>query len=82
MRARVEFIADGDRVWINGPDGLIGRFSKRGIDVHGDGRCAPGGCEAGPCGLDHWKRFKAKMTQHHGVRVPERLRPRWLPIEG
>jgi hypothetical protein len=73
-----EIQADGDRVWINTADGMVGRFSKRGIDVHGEGHCAPGGCEPGPCGVPHWERFKAKMWEHHGIVVPETAKPRWL----
>jgi hypothetical protein len=81
MQRRVEheLLYDGRTVWINGSDGsLLGRFSRNGIDVHGDSHCLEGGCEPGPCDTSHWERFKAKMLQHYGVEVPESAKPKNL----
>ena len=74
----VEFLADGRTVWVNGTDGLIGRFCKRGIDVHKGGMCVTGSCIPGPCTRAHWEQFKALMLEHHGVDVWDKHMPEYL----
>jgi hypothetical protein len=76
MRAEVK--SDGTTVWVNGADGMLGRFNRRFLDVHIDGACAGDGCAPGPCTLEHWNVFKTKMLEVHGVRVSDKHMPAYL----
>lgn len=83
-----EIISDGTTVWVNAPDGgCIGRFSKRGVDVHlsADEQIRQGrqclDCTHGKPGPAEWHRFKTGMQKHHGVAVSDRHRPGWLSAD-
>lgn len=54
---------DGQTVWVNGIDGLLGRFNTRRMDVHADNQCER-------CGPGTWEGFVAAMKDIHGVEVP------------
>lgn len=78
-RGRVYFIeTDGRTVWVNGPDGLWGRFGPNGVDVHVGGICAVAGCIPGPTNSKSWDTFKLQMQRVHGIRISDRYKPRWL----
>lgn len=78
-RGRMYFIeTDGRTVWINGLDGLWGRFGPNGVDVHEHGVCAGDGCIPGPTNLKSWDTFKLQMQRVHGIRISDRYKPRWL----
>jgi|HubBroStandDraft_2_1064218.scaffolds.fasta_scaffold496597_2 hypothetical protein len=75
-----EITSDGKTVWINGPDGLLGRFGPHGIDIH---RPLRDQSEHGEClhcthvktSPADWDIFCAKMQEHFGIQVP----PSYLP---
>lgn len=75
-----EITADGTTVWVNTTEGVcIGRFGRRGIDVHR----APGDQTLGEClfcthvetTLEDWKKFVWAMQRHHGVLVSDSFVP-------
>lgn len=72
---------NGQVVWVNSSEILLGRFSKRGIDVHVKGTCIDGSCSSGPCGLKEWVRFKRLMVKHHDIEVPDKYMPDYLKEE-
>ena len=74
---RYEIHSDGCTVWVNGPI-LLGRFSKAGVDVHVNGRCAGDSCTPGPCTIEDWRAFKEKMRAVHKIEVPDRHMPGYL----
>ena len=71
----------GDTLWVAGHDGsCIARFSKRfGIDVHttvedqmkGVGQCLY--CTHEPAGQSDWDRFRAEVSNHHGIEIPAEM---------
>jgi len=79
-----EIISDGKTVWVNGAEGLLGRFGRGGIDVH---RPAVEQAETGreclhcthtaPTAAD-WDVFVLKMKEHHGIEVGNAYRPKKL----
>lgn len=73
-----EIWTDRRTVWINDPSGLIGRFSKNGIDVHVSGACQGDSCVPGPCDRKSWDLFKLKMLQLHSVEVMDEHMPDYL----
>jgi hypothetical protein len=78
VRTDVEIKWDVRTVWVNGPQGAIGRFSVHGIDVHTADATGCLDCAPGPCGAAEWDRFVAGMREHHGVEVPSEARPLYL----
>ena len=81
-----EITTDGKTVWINDATGLIGRFSRLGIDVHVDGQCRGDSCVKGPfnseTGPAAWDAFKEKMLALHGVQVKDKFFPKGLSKGG
>jgi hypothetical protein len=69
---------DGRTVWINGPYGLLGRFSRQGIDVHVNGRCEGDSCVSERCSLQHWRDFQKKMVQYHKIVVSDEYAPLFI----
>ena len=72
---------DGRVVWINGIRGLLGRFSRHGIDVHVNGKCKDDSCVAEICTFRHWRDFQKKMLKYHGVEVPDQYMPNYLKTD-
>ena len=85
MSRRVQIIADGRTVWVNGPSGgCIGRFGISGIDIHREpreqqekGECLY--CTHAVTTRKDWDTFVEKMRELYGValfpdHMPERLR--------
>lgn len=75
--------SDGKTVWVNGPNGAIGRFGVNGIDVHqpitpGDtkGECLH--CTHARTTRADWDVFVTKMREHHGVEVTAEHMPKRL----
>lgn len=80
---------DGHTVWVNsGEDGTsLARFSRAGIDVH---KVFSEQLRTGnPCiacthrdgeAMTHadWSRFQSLMLEHHGIAVPDDVRPDYL----
>jgi hypothetical protein len=70
---------DGKTIWINGPDVCLGRFSRTGVDVHGNAEeqmemgIACKDCSSTP----DWKQFVDSMMEHHGISVASKYRPLW-----
>ena len=82
-----QITSDGKTVWVNSMvDGMnIGRFSKRGVDVHHETKGQEKGlhcidCSPGPTTLDDWKRFQNAMLIHHGVSVQDHHKPEHLRV--
>lgn len=67
--------SDGVTVWVNGSQGSIGRFGVMGIDVHTADTSGCLHCTHGRTTAADWDIFVAKMLEHHGVVVPESVRP-------
>ena len=73
-------MSDGITVWVNGSDGMIGRFGRAGIDIH---RCQKEQSEHGEClycthamtTAEDWQTFVAKMKEIYNIDVPEKHRP-------
>jgi hypothetical protein len=71
----IEILSNGRTVWVNTPEGNIGRFSVYGIDVHrtisqqmeGQPECLA--CTHEPTNFGDWRRFQSLMKQHHNVTV-------------
>ena len=66
---------DGDAVWVcNSAGYTIGRFGKRGIDVHQPATAANCGeclhCTHAPTDLGDWMKFIELMDTHYGVVIP------------
>jgi hypothetical protein len=82
--------SNGERVWINGPDGAsVARISKHGgIDIHRPiaeqadrGECLD--CRQDLFGEAAWKHFVRSVLRHFGIYVTARHRPSWAsPIGG
>lgn len=66
----IQFQTDGRTVWVNGPEGLIGRWSEFRGDVHSADTSA---CVA--CGKTSWNEWVDEMFEAHGVIVPARYQP-------
>jgi hypothetical protein len=84
-----ELLSDGRTVWVNGPSGgLVGRFSKNGIDIHhpveiqvAAGKvCAM--CKPGPTNLIDWYAFCNEMINRYGVYVGDKHMPTFLKVSG
>lgn len=81
------FETDGKTVWVSSHDGhCIGRFSRFGVDVHQTAEQQMSGSSeclfcTHPPTPPSWPDFVAAMHQHHGVVVPETLRPAWVVQE-
>lgn len=80
--------SNGDRVWVNGPDGAsVARISQHGgIDVHrplaeqGElGECLD--CRRDLAGADAWEHFIRSLLRHFGVHIAERHRPKWATLD-
>ncbi len=75
-----DITTDGITVWINSPDGLLGRFGRQGIDVH---RPAGEQQEQGEClfcthqrvTVEDWRQFQAKMLEHFKITVGDQYMP-------
>lgn len=80
LEAFFEAFSDGTTVWVNGSDGLIGRFGPRGVDVHADGKCLPNTCTSTLARqtVEDWRRFRHLLLQYHNVNVSDSLMPKWL----
>jgi hypothetical protein len=78
MNAEIEISTDGKTVWVNAENGLIGRFSQRGIDVHNRENNACLACIPGPCDLNAWKRFRVNMYWHHEIFIDNKYMPEYL----
>lgn len=74
-RPDVEISSDGATVWVNGPDGAIGRFGARGIDVHTVDTSGCLYCTHELTGRSDWDVFAVKMREHHGVDVDDEHMP-------
>lgn len=81
MKTLVEIDSDGVTVWVNGASWLLGRFGRQGIDIHravGEqqecGECLF--CTHKPTTREDWDVFVTKMSELHGIRVPQRHMPR------
>lgn len=80
-----EINSDGRTVWIN-TDCCLGRFSRRGIDIHkslaqqvaGTGECLY--CTHEEPTAKDWITFQEKMKELHGIEVGDEHRPVWLPL--
>lgn len=76
-----DITSDGNSVWVNGGDGLLGRFGPNGIDVHQpsiDAQAAKGECLH--CTHERtsradWEVFTVKMREHFGIKIPEEHAP-------
>lgn len=64
---------DTSRVWINGIDGLIARFSETGIDIHGleHGECLD--CRAKFTTAKDWDYFKMRINQLFLIDIDENM---------
>ena len=73
----IEIMTDGITVWVNTPEGLIGRLGPRGIDVHAkpgsDVHCLD--CRRLP--ENPWESFVGSMEKHHGVTIQKKWQPSW-----
>ena len=76
--------SNGDRVWVNGPDGAsVARISQfGGIDVHrplaeqaNQGECLD--CRHDLSGVPAWEHFARAVRDHFGVMIAMRHRPKW-----
>ncbi len=82
-----EITSDGRTVWVNGSDGLLGRFGPNGIDVHQPmsvqvqrgNECLH--CTHEKTTLDDWHVFVAKMKEHFDIDVPAEHMPKALTKE-
>ncbi len=70
-------------MWVNGEQGLLGRFGPNGIDVHQPmsvqgvkGECLF--CTHTKTTRKDWDIFVVKMNEHFGIRVPQTHMPRTL----
>lgn len=79
-----QIMSNGAVVWINDAASLLGRFSRRGIDIHRSfAEQQKTGQECLFCThsvptLADWDDFVAKMQEVYGVRVPASAMPTWL----
>jgi hypothetical protein len=81
-RGGTEVSSDGRTIWVNDATGMcIGRFSRRGIDVHrssdaqlrGESQCLD--CIHDLPFDESWDRFVESMLKHHGVTISASLKP-------
>lgn len=84
---RYQVQSNGERVWVNGPDGAsVARISQHGgIDVHRPlaeqghlGECLD--CRRDLTGAAAWAHFVASLWRHFGVALAERHRPKWALV--
>lgn len=76
----VQIHTDGRTVWVNGPNGLLGRLGPVGIDVHADTGPSLSGLhclDCGPLPEKPWEAFVVSMKEHHGVVVGDEWQPLW-----
>lgn len=79
-----QVISGLNAVWVNAPDGhCIARFGFQGIDVHRRldqqgvlGECLA--CTHGRTTPEDWTTFRELVLHHHGVAVPDDMRPGWM----
>lgn len=75
-----QVLTDGQTVWVNsGEGGAVARIGRSRIDVHSTDNTSCEDC--GPIGDDPqatWERFKAKVLEHHGVKVTDDFKPVWV----
>lgn len=79
-----EVVTDGRTVWVNADDGMsVGRFSKRGVDVHADAQTQmETGRQCLACVHDlpppeAWDVFVGELAEHYGIALPDDLRPEY-----
>lgn len=77
MAVKHEITTDGTTVWVNGLYGLLGRFSPRGMDIHGDPRKEIHCLDCGPLPENPWEHFVKGMVEHHKINVPTKYKPSW-----
>jgi len=73
--------SDGKTVWVNGRDGLLGRFGVNGIDIHHPltaqvelgSECLF--CTHAPTTAEDWDLFVGKMFSEFGIVVLKEHRP-------
>ncbi len=75
-----EITSDGKSVWVNGSEGLLGRFGPNGIDVHQPATAQLTGGECLHCSHARttradWDVFVQKMKEHWGILVPQDVMP-------
>lgn len=87
MKAQFQLSKDGCTLWVNAVSGMnIARFSSKGIDIHHDVKeqqkrgeqclfCTHGADPFNPVPFqEDWVLFKRKLYEHHGLRVPARIK--------
>lgn len=84
-----EVLFNDDTVWINGnwhnqatgedDAGAIARFSKRGIDIHGNNVCLD--CKHKFTTPEDWDYFLTQMKEIYGIDVSENLPQGYSPFE-
>lgn len=87
MKVQFQVSKDRHTLWVNSGTGMnIARFSSKGIDIHNDvegqkkhGKqclfCTHGSDPFNPVPfVQDWELFKAKLLEHHGIRVPARVK--------
>jgi hypothetical protein len=81
MAPEHDIVSDGRTVWINGAEGLLGRFGFGGIDIHRPlKRQETDGCEClfcthTPPTRSDWDLFVSKMREHFGITVSDSYIP-------
>ncbi len=67
-------------VWINGLDGgLLGRFSRRGVDIHGSGHCID--CSSKFTNESDWQYFVSKMDELYLIKILKHLPKNFSPFK-
>lgn len=74
---QIQIHTDGRTLWINGPNGLLGRLGPRGIDVHAEPGSTVHCLDCGPLPAEPWEAFKVSMKKHHGVLLGDQWEPLW-----
>lgn len=75
---RYQIQTDTDKIWINGVDGLIARFSKTGIDIHGQDKCLD--CQHKFTDPDDWEYFCRRVKELHDVDI-KKEKPDFNPFD-
>jgi hypothetical protein len=83
---RYEIVSDGKTVWVNGRNGLLGRFGVNGVDVH---RATKEQATQGEClfcthektSAYDWCVFRLYMKKYHKIAVPSKYMPDRLKKE-
>ncbi len=71
-----EISTDGRTVWVNGPEGCVARFSKRGMEVPAP-ECAGGQLSRASGTLQDWKYFQEAL-QRMGIKIDDSFQPAGL----